>query len=56
MGEVSELWCNTMVYMFYATVEASVPEPEIEKANVQARVLTVNRLLRNQYNTRRMQP
>ena len=38
MGEVSELWCKTMVYMFYARVEASVPEPEIEKANVQARV------------------
>ena len=38
MGEVSELWCKTMAYMLYATVKASVPEPEIEKANVQARV------------------
>ena len=38
IGEVSELWRKAMVYMFYARVEASVPEPEIEKANVQARV------------------
>ena len=38
MGEASELWCKTMVYMFYTRVEASVPGPEIEKANVQAGV------------------
>ena len=34
MGEVSELWHKRMVNMFFLVVEASVPEPEIEKANV----------------------
>lgn len=38
MGEVSKLRRKTMVYMFYATVETSISDPEIEALNVQERV------------------
>ena len=41
MGEVSELWHKTMgkhVFLRCLKVEASLSEPEIEKAIVQARV------------------